>query len=130
MASIVAGDSWVVRVAFWRRGPVPAGAHVGRLQEVKGGVFTGTVIRPTCYGEGKAEAGRKLAAEHSLDLEQSYFNTDSHEDLPLLELVGRPRPINPNRQLAQIATPGNAQAFAIAFKWPGKQRCRLFDRNR
>ncbi len=71
--------------------------------EVSGGVFTGNVVLPTCYGEGKAVAGRTLAAEHSLDIEQSYFYTDSHEDLPLLEVVGRPRPINPNRQLAQIA---------------------------
>jgi putative phosphoserine phosphatase/1-acylglycerol-3-phosphate O-acyltransferase len=71
--------------------------------EVEAGVFTGNVIHPTCYGEGKAEAGRKLASEHGLDLEQSYFYTDSHEDLPLLEIVGQPRPLNPNRQLAQIA---------------------------
>jgi putative phosphoserine phosphatase/1-acylglycerol-3-phosphate O-acyltransferase len=71
--------------------------------EVKEGVFTGDVIRPTCYGEGKAIAGRGLAARVGLDLDESYFYTDSHEDLPLLEAVGRPRPLNPNRQLAQIA---------------------------
>ena len=71
--------------------------------EVKEGVFTGEVIRPTCYGEGKAVAGRSLAALVDLDLDESYFYTDSHEDLPLLEAVGRPRPLNPNRQLAQIA---------------------------
>ena len=71
--------------------------------EVEEGVFTGEVIRPTCYGEGKAIAGRSLAAQEGLDLEESYFYTDSHEDLPLLEAVGRPRPLNPNRQLAQIA---------------------------
>jgi putative phosphoserine phosphatase/1-acylglycerol-3-phosphate O-acyltransferase len=71
--------------------------------EVKEGVFTGEVIRPTCYGEGKAVAARSLAARVDLDLDESYFYTDSHEDLPLLEAVGRPRPLNPNRQLAQIA---------------------------
>ena len=71
--------------------------------EVRDGVFTGNVIRPTCYGEGKAVAGRTLAARYGLDLEQSYFYTDSHEDLALLEVVGRPRPLNPNRRLGQIA---------------------------
>ena len=71
--------------------------------EVIDGVFTGKVLRPTCYGEGKAIAVRELADTHDLDLAQSYFYTDSHEDLPLLEIVGRPRPLNPNRQLAQIA---------------------------
>ncbi len=65
--------------------------------------MTGGVVRPTCYGEGKADAAREIAAREGVDLEQSYFYTDSHEDLPLLEAVGRPRPLNPNRQLAQIA---------------------------
>ncbi len=70
---------------------------------VKDGVLTGKVVRPTCYGEGKASAGRSLAAKYDLDLDQSYFYSDSHEDLPLFEIVGHPRPLNPNRKLAQIA---------------------------
>jgi len=70
---------------------------------VENGILTGKVVRPTCYGEGKAIAGRSLAAKYDLDLEQTYFYSDSHEDLPLFELVGRPRPLNPNRKLAQIA---------------------------
>lgn len=70
---------------------------------VEDGVLTGEVIRPTCYGEGKADAARSLRAEYGLDLEQSYFYSDSHEDLPLFELVGLPRPLNPTRRLAQIA---------------------------
>jgi putative phosphoserine phosphatase/1-acylglycerol-3-phosphate O-acyltransferase len=71
--------------------------------EVEEGIFTGEVIHPTCYGEGKATAARNLAAREGLDLDASYFYTDSHEDLPLLEIVGNPRPLNPNRQLAQTA---------------------------
>jgi putative phosphoserine phosphatase / 1-acylglycerol-3-phosphate O-acyltransferase len=71
--------------------------------DVEDGVFTGRVVHPTCWGEGKAEAGRQLAEEHDLDLAQSFFYTDSDEDMPLLEIVGRPRPLNPNRRLAQIA---------------------------
>ncbi len=70
---------------------------------VEDGVLTGKVVRPTCYGEGKAEAARSLKAKHDLDLEQSYFYSDSHEDLPLFEIVGHPRPLNPTRKLAQIA---------------------------
>ncbi len=73
------------------------------LLEVEDGVFTGKVVRPTCYGEGKADIARRLAVEHDVDLDASYFYTDSHADLPLLEIVGKPRPLNPNRQLAQIA---------------------------
>ncbi len=71
--------------------------------EVEHGVFTGGVVHPTCYGEGKAAAARELASQHDLDLAQSWFYTDSHEDLPLLDIVGHPRPLNPSRRLAQIA---------------------------
>jgi putative phosphoserine phosphatase/1-acylglycerol-3-phosphate O-acyltransferase len=71
--------------------------------EVENGIFTGEVIHPTCYGEGKAIAAREIARREGVDLDESYFYTDSHEDLPLLEAVGRPRPLNPNRPLGQIA---------------------------
>ena len=71
--------------------------------EVVDGNFTGRVVHPACWGEGKAIAARELADTLDLDLSESYFYTDSHEDLPLLEAVGKPRPVNPNRQLAQIA---------------------------
>jgi len=70
---------------------------------VEDGILTGKVIRPTCYGEGKAAAGRSLASKYSLDLEESYFYSDSDEDLPLFDLVGHPRPLNPTRKLAQIS---------------------------
>ena len=71
--------------------------------EVRNGYLTGAVEHPTCYAEGKAFAARRFAAEHGVDLERSYFYTDSHEDLPLLRIVGRPRPTNPDRRLASIA---------------------------
>jgi len=70
---------------------------------VEDGVFTGEVVRPTCWGEGKVTAARELAARYDIDLGESTFYTDSHQDLPLLEAVGHPRPLNPDRQLAQIA---------------------------
>ena len=71
--------------------------------EVYEGRFTGGVVPPLCYGEGKLEAARDLAASRGVDLAESFFYTDSDEDLPLLEHVGNPRPTNPNRRLAAIA---------------------------
>ncbi len=71
--------------------------------EVDDGRLTGRHVWPTVYGGGKALAARALAREHGVDLAQSYFYTDSHEDLPLLEVVGRPRPTNPDRRLATVA---------------------------
>jgi len=66
-------------------------------------VLTGNVIRPTCFGRGKLLAAEDLAERCDLDLDGSYFYTDSIDDLPLLENVGHPRPTNPDRRLAQIA---------------------------
>lgn len=71
--------------------------------ECRDGVLTGAVLRPTIYGEGKAEAVRRFAAERGLDLSRSWFYSDSHEDLPLLELVGNPRPTNPDARLSAVA---------------------------
>ena len=72
--------------------------------EIENGRFTGRLVKPTCYGEGKLVAARRLAGAHGVDLARSYFYTDSDEDLPLLEGVGLPRPTNPNRRLATIAS--------------------------
>jgi len=79
-------------------------AHVlcTRLQ-VRKGVFTGKILKPTCYGEGKARAVRSFATAHGVDVRHSYFYTDSDEDLPLLDVIGNPRPTNPNRRLTDIA---------------------------
>ena len=71
--------------------------------EVVNGKFTGQVLKPTCYGEGKALHARDFAARHKVDLEESYFYTDSDEDLSLLSIVGHPRPTNPNGGLREIA---------------------------
>lgn len=71
--------------------------------EVRDGILTGEIVSPSCYGEGKAIAARSLARQYPIDFERSYFYTDSDEDLPLLELVGKPRPTNPNGNLAKIA---------------------------
>ncbi|HEY8518407.1 MAG TPA: HAD-IB family hydrolase [Candidatus Binatia bacterium] len=72
--------------------------------EVVDGKLTGEIVDPPCYGEGKAYFARRFAEEHGIDLAQSFFYTDSEEDLPLLELVGHPRPTNPSKALTAIAT--------------------------
>jgi putative phosphoserine phosphatase/1-acylglycerol-3-phosphate O-acyltransferase len=71
--------------------------------EAQDGVLTGNVVKPTCFGRGKLLAAEDLAEQLDLDLDESYFYTDSIDDLPLLENVGYPRPTNPDSRLAQIA---------------------------
>ena len=56
-----------------------------------------------CYGPYKAEAIRDLALFEGIELEQSYAYSDSYTDLPMLEVVGHPAPVNPDRVLARLA---------------------------
>jgi putative phosphoserine phosphatase/1-acylglycerol-3-phosphate O-acyltransferase len=71
--------------------------------EVRDGVFTGGIERPLCFGKGKVLAAENLSRDHGIDLDQSYFYSDSDDDLQLLERVGHPQPLNPNSRLAVIA---------------------------
>ncbi len=77
--------------------------------KVKNGKFTGEVEEPVCWGEGKAQAARTLANDLGLDLSKSFFYTDSIEDRPLLDIVGHPHALNPDRDLS---------ALAFANDWP------------
>jgi hypothetical protein len=55
------------------------------------------------YGPFKAEAMRDLAEAEGLDLSESSAYSDSYTDLPMLEAVGHPVAVNPDRVLAKIA---------------------------
>ena len=76
---------------------------IGTVAAVENGVYTGELAEPFCYGEGKATAIRKLADERGYDLRLSYAYTDSAGDLPMLDIVGHPVAVNPDRALETIA---------------------------
>jgi putative phosphoserine phosphatase/1-acylglycerol-3-phosphate O-acyltransferase len=67
------------------------------------GVFTGELERPICFGHGKVIAAEKFAHEFDVNLEETFFYSDSYDDLQLLERVGKPRPLNPSKKLAALA---------------------------
>ncbi len=71
--------------------------------EVEDGIFTGRVMSPTCFGDGKRVAAAGFSDAFGLDMGQSFFYTDSEDDLPLLDAVGRPRVVNPSKDLKKIA---------------------------
>ncbi|MGB5256228.1 MAG: HAD-IB family hydrolase [Woeseiaceae bacterium] len=71
--------------------------------EVEKGCFTGKVVRPTCFGPGKVTAAESLVEKFGVDLDKSFFYSDSDDDIQLLERVGNPRPLNPNKKLLAIA---------------------------
>ena len=70
---------------------------------VEDGAFTGAVVRPICFGHGKVIAAERLARKYKVDLDKSFFYSDSTDDLALLERVGNPRPLNPSGRLRAIA---------------------------
>lgn len=67
------------------------------------GRFTGTHQLPACYGPGKVVRAERFAAEQGVDLDASYFYSDSYTDLPMLERVGQPRVVNPDPRLRRLA---------------------------
>ncbi len=71
--------------------------------EVADGAFTGEVRGPVVYARGKLEAANEFCAGRGVALDSCWFYTDGLEDLPLLEAVGYPRPLNPDTTLAEVA---------------------------
>jgi putative phosphoserine phosphatase/1-acylglycerol-3-phosphate O-acyltransferase len=67
------------------------------------GILTGGVVKPILWGPGKASAVQQFAAEHGIDLKDSYFYADGDEDVALMYLVGNPRPTNPEGKMAAVA---------------------------
>lgn len=77
--------------------------HLCTRLEVQGGRFTGRLLKPVCHGKGKLYWAIEFCKAHGAALEYSYFYTDSIRDLPALEAVGYPRPVNPDGALVRIA---------------------------
>jgi HAD superfamily hydrolase (TIGR01490 family) len=76
---------------------------IGTVCEVGAdGAYTGHSVRPL-HGEGKAQAVVELAGREGFDLAQSTAYSDSHTDLPFLEIVGHPVVVNPDRELRRVA---------------------------
>ena len=76
---------------------------------VEDGKYSGE-IEYYAYGETKAAAIRELAETEGYDLSRCYAYSDSVTDLPMLEAVGHPYAVNPDR--------GAAQGGAAARDWP------------
>jgi phosphoserine phosphatase len=67
------------------------------------GRYTGE-IEFYAYGTGKAEAIREMAAAEGYDLSRCYAYSDSATDLPMLDAVGHPYAVNPDRALRREAS--------------------------
>jgi HAD superfamily hydrolase (TIGR01490 family) len=70
--------------------------------EVQDGKYTGA-IRFYAYAENKAKAINDLARKRGYDLEGSYAYSDSVTDVSMLEAVGHPHAVNPDKDLRKVA---------------------------
>ena len=81
------------------------GAHacVAAQPAVRAGRLTGELKDGVLAGAAKARETRRIAAELGVDLARSYAYADSTADLELLECVGNPCAVNPDRALRRVA---------------------------
>jgi HAD superfamily hydrolase (TIGR01490 family) len=75
---------------------------------VKEGRYTGEIDHYV-YGPAKARAIAEVAESEGYDLERSFAYSDSVTDIPMLETVGHPYAVNPDRALRREAA---------AREWP------------
>jgi len=68
------------------------------------GRYTGKIVGVPSFREGKVTRLNQWLAEKDLSLKNSWFYSDSHNDLPLLELVDNPVAVDPDEALHQRAT--------------------------
>ena len=92
------GPRWSSRSA---RCSAPTSVVATRM-EVVDGQYTGG-INFYAYAEAKATAIRELAEENGYDLDRCYAYSDSVTDVHMLEAVGHPYAVNPDKDLRRIA---------------------------
>ena len=71
--------------------------------QVVNGRYTTQIEGTPCFHEGKVIRLRQWLTDEKLSLEGSFFYSDSHNDLPLLEIVETAIAVDPDEQLAEIA---------------------------
>jgi len=81
-------------------------SFAGRLEHING-VYTGHLVPPLPYGEGKRQVIERLAQDLTLDLSLCYAYGDSPGDLEVLRSVGHPTVVNPIRGMGRMARQEN-----------------------
>lgn len=72
--------------------------------EMIDGRYTGKVAGEPSYREGKVNRLTTWLKQHNQTMRGSSFYSDSHNDIPLLELVDHPVAVDPDQTLSQHAT--------------------------
>ena len=85
------------------------------------GKYTGEIER-YAYAAEKAVAIRELAADRGYDLTRCYAYSDSSTDLPMLEAVGHPFVVNPDRALRKVAVERDWPTLTFSNAIPLRER--------
>ena len=109
----------IVRPLAERLGKVDVIATRAMIED---GKYTGE-LEFYCYGANKATAIKEVAEQQGIDLAGSYAYSDSATDLPMLEVVGHPVAVNPDRDLRREAEKRGWQVRY--FRRPVRLRQRL-----
>lgn len=95
---------------------------VATQMEIADGRYTGK-IDFYAYAENKASAIQDLAGKNGYDLSRSYAYSDSSTDVHMLEIVGNPFAVNPDKELRRVA---NARGWPVlVFSRPVTLRSRV-----
>ncbi len=81
--------------------------------EQKNGRFTGRIVGQPCFQHGKIEHLNTWLAEQKINSAETWFYTDSHNDLPLLEVVNHPIAVDPDEHLEIMAKKRDWQQISL-----------------
>ncbi|SHE19545.1 HAD family hydrolase [methanotrophic endosymbiont of Bathymodiolus puteoserpentis (Logatchev)] len=84
--------------------------------EFLGERYTGNVAGTPCFQEGKITRLNEWLQVTGYSLDDSWFYSDSHNDLPLLQLVEHPVAVNPDEKLKQYAEKSNWPIISLRDK--------------
>jgi HAD superfamily hydrolase (TIGR01490 family) len=98
---VTAAPVELARVVAHRLGLTGA---LGTVSEVADGRWTGRLVNGLLHGPGKSAAVRELAGSRGYELADCAAYSDSASDLPMLNAVGHPHAVNPDRKLRAAAT--------------------------
>ena len=101
-----------------------ADAVIATRMEIAEGRYTGT-IDYYAYAENKATAIQELAERRGYDLARSYAYSDSITDLPMLEIIGHPHAVNPDKELRRQAAARGWPVLSFSRPVALRRRVRL-----
>ncbi len=120
-----AGDTLLIITATNRFVTAPIAARFGIAHliatevEMDGERYTGRSTGIPCFKAGKVLRLQHWLTEQQANLQDSWFYSDSHNDLPLLEQVTHPVVVDPDDTLTQQARSRDWPIISLRLGWTG-----------